>query len=680
MPWEAAEVGGGSRLRAHESEDLPTAARSTARGAGCGVFEGKTAGDAAAPVATSGRARRGCCDAVLPCLSPATGPPGSCEGRRRVHHAMRTHCRDRHRYRRCPCRGRLRTDPPADRHRHERDQAQWRHRAGGPEQDRPRDPALLRRPACGRSDARGHAHHFRPLQRRHHPGTGRAVDPHRRAADRRGARVRPPGRAPAGQFHRQGSIRPGNPRVLAVGRPRPRGGPDQRAPAQFRAGQRAQAQRCGQPGLRPQLRLLRPAHAVRPLPAAPPAHPQGDRDAAAVLPAHRQRAVRGRARGAGAVPAAGQPGLPAVQPDPVQRRHQPRAAVVVLPAGFAAGFARVHLCPLRRHRAAVQVQRRHRRELHPGAFARFADQVHQRPFQRHRAVAEDARLLGRRGQPGRQAQGRGLRLPGNLACRHRGLPGAARQRRRRCPPHPQPQPRQLGAGPVHAAGGGRPAVVAVRSARGAGIHRPVRRGVRARLPAGRGAGQGGQDRAGAQAVRADDAHPGRDRQRLDDLQGQVQQGQQPDPARRQRHPPVQPVHRDPGSHLGRGDGGVQPGLDQPRQPPGRAWRFRFRQARRDRAPGRAPARPGDRPELLPDRDRAPRQPALAPGRPGLHGPAGRVFPQAPAVRLGRRARAVGEDRRGDLLPRAGNLVRAGAGARPPPLVQRHPRRQRRAAV
>ncbi len=36
---------------------------------------------------------------------------------------------------------------------------------------------------------------------------------------------------------------------------------------------------------------------------------------------------------------------------------------------------------------------------------------HQRALQRHRAVAEDARRLGGRGQPGRQAQGRLLRLP-----------------------------------------------------------------------------------------------------------------------------------------------------------------------------------------------------------------------------------------------------------------------------
>jgi ribonucleoside-diphosphate reductase alpha chain len=65
-----------------------------------------------------------------------------------------------------------------------------------------------------------------------------------------------------------------------------------------------------------------------------------------------------------------------------------------------------------------------------------------------------------------------------------------------------------------------------------------------------GAGQGGQDDQGARAVRADDAHAGADRQRLDDLQGHLQPREQPDLAAGQRDPPVQPVHRDPRGHLG----------------------------------------------------------------------------------------------------------------------------------
>ena len=41
MPWEAADVGRRLALRAHESEDLPTAARCTPRGAGRGISGGR---------------------------------------------------------------------------------------------------------------------------------------------------------------------------------------------------------------------------------------------------------------------------------------------------------------------------------------------------------------------------------------------------------------------------------------------------------------------------------------------------------------------------------------------------------------------------------------------------------------------------------------------------------------
>ena len=93
--------------------------------------------------------------------------------------------------------------------------------------------------------------------------------------------------------------------------------------------------------------------------------------------------------------------------------------------------------------------------------------------------------LGRRGQPGRPAQGRGVRLPRDVARRHRGVPRAARQHRRQRPPHPQPQPRQLGPRPVHGAGREGLAVVAVRPEEGPAPHRPLRRRVRAGLPRGR---------------------------------------------------------------------------------------------------------------------------------------------------------------------------------------------------
>src|SRR5690606_11533241 len=141
----------------------------------------------------------------------------------------------------------------------------------------------------------------------------------------------------------------------------------------------------------PRLRLLRPAYAVRPLPVAPPAHTEGARDAAAVLPEDRQCTQLGRARSDGGVPAHGQPRLPALLTHPVHRRHPARAVVVLLPAGFAAGLAGINLPALRRYRAAVEVLRRHRRQLDTGALARLADPLHQRALQRDRAVAEDPR-------------------------------------------------------------------------------------------------------------------------------------------------------------------------------------------------------------------------------------------------------------------------------------------------
>ena len=159
-------------------------------------------------------------------------------------------------------------------------------------------------------------------------------------------------------------------------------------------------------------------------------------------------------------------GLPPVEPDAVQLRHVALADVELLPARLARGQPRGHLQALHRHRQAVEVRRRHRRRLAPGAGQGQPDHRHQRPVQRHRAVAAHARLVGRRGQPGRPPQGCRLRVPRVVARRHRGLPRAARQHRRPRPPHAQPEHRQLDPRPVHGAGREGLAVVAVRSRSG----------------------------------------------------------------------------------------------------------------------------------------------------------------------------------------------------------------------
>jgi ribonucleoside-diphosphate reductase alpha chain len=84
--------------------------------------------------------------------------------------------------------------------------------------------------------------------------------------------------------------------------------------------------------------------------------------------------------------------------------------------------------------------------------ARWAPhQGHQRRVARRGAVPEGGQRHGRGGQPGRQAQGRRLRLPGDLAPGHRGVPGAAQEHRRRPPPHARHEHRQLDSRPVHEA-------------------------------------------------------------------------------------------------------------------------------------------------------------------------------------------------------------------------------------
>ena len=181
---------------------------------------------------------------------------------------------------------------------------------------------------------------------------------------------------------------------------------------------------------------------------------------------------------------------------------------------------------------------RHRPVVLPDPLPRFADPRHQRALQRHRPVPEDPRRLGRRGEPGRPAQGRGRGLPGDLARRHRGVPGAARQHRRGGPAYPQPQPRALDPGRVHAPGRTRtptgrcspPPTCPSWSTCGATSSTPPTARPRPRAWPSRP--------SGPRAVRPDDAHPRADRQRLDDLQGRRQPHRQPD--RRSRAAPSTP--------------------------------------------------------------------------------------------------------------------------------------------
>ena len=255
--------------------------------------------------------------------------------------------------------------------------------------------------------------------------------------------------------------------------------------------------------------------------------------------------------------------------DAVQRRHAALAAVVLLPDHRARRPGR-HLRVDQGKRAAVQVRRRPGQRLDPRARARLPHQGHQRRIAGRGAVPEGGQRHRRGGQPGRQAQGRGLHLPGNLAPRHRGVPGAAQEHRRRPPPHARHEHGQLDPRPVHAPRDGKGRVDAVLALQRARPARPVRhrlreglRGLRREGPARRDQAQ--QDGAGHRPV-AQDAHDAvRDRPSLDHLQGRLQRALAA--AARRRGALVQPVHRDHAEHQRHRNRRLQPGLGQPAAAP-----------------------------------------------------------------------------------------------------------------
>jgi ribonucleotide reductase alpha subunit len=79
---------------------------------------------------------------------------------------------------------------------------------------------------------------------------------------------------------------------------------------------------------------------------------------------------------------------------------------------------------------------------------------------------------------GGKRKGRRLHVPGELAPRHRGVPGAAQEHRRRPPAHARHEHRQLDPRPVHAPRDGKGRVDAVLALQRARPARQVRRGVR----------------------------------------------------------------------------------------------------------------------------------------------------------------------------------------------------------
>ncbi|GIX23076.1 MAG: hypothetical protein KatS3mg122_0307 [Caldimonas sp.] len=206
---------------------------------------------------------------------------------------------------------------------------------------------------------------------------------------------------------------------------------------------------------RPAVRLSGPANPVRPL---LPAHPQAPHRAAAGL-------LHARGHGTGA----------ALRPT---ARRAPSSSTKCFPASTSCR-ARPRCSTPARCRSQLSRVLPHHRARRPGGHLRghqgeraarpsIAGGLGQRldaacaPSAAYikgtngrapggRALPQGGQRHRRRRQPGRQAQGRRLRLPGDLAPRRRGVPRAAQEHRRRPPPHPRHEHGQLGARPVHEA-------------------------------------------------------------------------------------------------------------------------------------------------------------------------------------------------------------------------------------
>ena len=139
-------------------------------------------------------------------------------------------------------------------------------------------------------------------------------------------------------------------------------------------------------------------------------------------------------------------------------------------------------------------------------------------------VPEAPQRPARRRQPGRQAQGLRLRLPRDLAQRHRRVPRAAQEHRRRPPPHARHEHGELDSRPVHEAHGG-PRAPGRSSAptRCPDLHELYGEKFEERYVALRAARRGGQDPRpedrGARALEEDALDALRDRPPVDHLQG-----------------------------------------------------------------------------------------------------------------------------------------------------------------
>ena len=219
-----------------------------------------------------------------------------------------------------------RRDPVGSRQHDAGAQARRDARAGRRQQDRARRRPCRPRPRPRRPDARRHAHDQRPPRRGHDDGPRRAEHPHAAALvseepnySRLAARL-------LATFIDKEVANQNIHSFSPVDRRRPRGRADRRRHRRPRRQPLLQAQRRDRHVERLPLRVLRAAHGLRPLPAAPPRAPPRHRDPAVLVHARRLRAVVDGRRGDRVLPPDLLARLPAGHADAVQLRHDAPAA------------------------------------------------------------------------------------------------------------------------------------------------------------------------------------------------------------------------------------------------------------------------------------------------------------------------------------------------------------------
>ena len=316
---------------------------------------------------------------------------------------------------------------------HARHEAQRLVRARGRQQDRPRREPFVRRTRRRRRAPRRHEDDQRSLRRRDDARARSALDPDRGGPHRRRAAVR---EARARVSSPRTSTRKSGTRGSTPSRSRSRAahklGLVNARLLEFVDAQRAQAERRDRRRSRSGVRVLRPANGLRPVPPqAPEDAPRRSRRRSSSSSASRAPSPRPCTEALELYGLFSSARVPAELADALQRGHEARAALELLLARLARRSPREHLPAVHRHRAALEVLGRHRARVPPRPLARLAHREHERALERHRPLAEDARRLGVRREPGRQAQGRVLRLSRALARRRRGVPRAPRQHRRR---------------------------------------------------------------------------------------------------------------------------------------------------------------------------------------------------------------------------------------------------------